>query len=43
MTGLQLEHVTKYYEEGGHKIAALQDVSLSVEQGEFVAGPIRFW
>ncbi|MFJ7745197.1 ABC transporter ATP-binding protein [Peribacillus sp. NPDC097295] len=37
MTGLKLEHVTKYYEEGGHKIAALQDVSLSVEQGEFVA------
>ncbi|MGE7121148.1 ABC transporter ATP-binding protein [Peribacillus sp. NPDC046944] len=37
MTGLQLEHVSKFYEEGGHKIAALQDVSLSVEQGEFVA------
>lgn len=37
MTGLQLEHVSKFYEEGGQKIAALQDVSLSVVQGEFVA------
>ena len=37
MTGIQLEHVSKFYEEGGQKIAALQDVSLSVVQGEFVA------
>ncbi len=35
--GLQLRHITKYYAEGSHRIAALEDVSISVEPGEFVA------
>lgn len=35
--GLKLRHITKYYAEGSHRIAALEDVSISVEPGEFVA------
>ncbi|MGO4347641.1 ABC transporter ATP-binding protein [Paenibacillus sp. MCAF9] len=35
--GLQMSEVTKYYAEGGNRIAALNHVSISVEPGEFVA------
>jgi ABC-type antimicrobial peptide transport system, ATPase component len=35
--GLQLSQITKYYEEGGNRVAALDHVSISVEPGEFVA------
>lgn len=37
MTGIQLEHVSKVYQEGHHEVVALQDVSLTVDPGEFVA------
>ena len=37
MTGIQLEHVSKVYEEGHHEVVALDDVSLTVDPGEFVA------
>lgn len=37
MTSLQLTNVSKFYEEGDTKITALNNVSLTVEQGEFVA------
>lgn len=34
---LQVEHLTKYYEIGTQAVRALEDVSFSVEAGEFVA------
>lgn len=34
---LRCEHITKTYGEGETKVAALSDVSFSVEKGEFVA------
>lgn len=37
MTSLQLKNVSKYYEEGDSKVTALHNVSLIVEQGEFIA------
>lgn len=37
MKGLQLNHVTKTYAEGNATVTALNDVSLSVAPGEFVA------
>lgn len=37
MSGIQLRDVSKYYQEGGSQITALNKVSLTVEQGEFVA------
>lgn len=37
MSGLVLKNVTKTYQEGAFKTVALQDLSLSVEQGEFIA------
>lgn len=37
MSGLVLKHVTKTYQEGEFKTIALQDLSLSVERGEFIA------
>ncbi|WP_274651322.1 ABC transporter ATP-binding protein [Paenibacillus humicola] len=36
-TGLQISNVTKYYAEGSNRISALEQVSISVELGEFVA------
>lgn len=36
-TGLQMNEVTMYYGEGNQRIKALDQVSLSVEPGEFVA------
>lgn len=35
--GLQISKVTKYYGEGINRIAALEDASIRVEPGEFVA------
>lgn len=35
--GLQISKVTKYYGEGINRIAALEDASIHVEPGEFVA------
>lgn len=35
--GLQLHNITKYYKEGNNQVAALNQVSISVEPGEFVA------
>ncbi|OAS18719.1 ABC transporter ATP-binding protein [Paenibacillus oryzisoli] len=35
--GLQISSVTKYYAEGNNRISALEQVSISVEPGEFVA------
>lgn len=37
MSGLVLKNVTKTYQEGAFKTVALQDLSLSVEHGEFIA------
>lgn len=37
MAGLILKNVTKVYQEGEFTTTALQDLSLSVEQGEFIA------
>ena len=40
---LRVEHLSKYYGEGDNRITALDDVSFSIHQGEFVAvvGPSR--
>ncbi|KRE72897.1 ABC transporter ATP-binding protein [Paenibacillus sp. Soil750] len=35
--GLQLSNITKYYSEGSNRVAALDQVSISVVPGEFVA------
>ena len=37
MTSLLLKNVSKFYKEGDTKITALNNVSLTVEQGEFIA------
>lgn len=37
MSGIQLKNVSKFYKEGDSTITALNNVSLSVEPGEFVA------
>jgi putative ABC transport system ATP-binding protein len=38
MTALiQIEHVSKFYHIGGETIRALDDISLDITQGEFVA------
>jgi putative ABC transport system ATP-binding protein len=37
MSGINFNHVSKYYQQGSNQVVALNDVSLSVEQGEFVA------
>ena len=37
MKGIQFENVSKYYQEGDRKFTALNQVSISVEPGEFVA------
>ena len=37
MTGLQLKNVSKVYQEGEFETIALNDVSLTVESGEFIA------
>ncbi len=37
MTGLVLDKVTKSFKEGDSTVQALQEVSLTVEQGEFIA------
>ena len=34
---LQMEHITKSYQDGADKNAVLDDVSLKVERGEFIA------
>lgn len=34
---LRVEHLSRYYGEGPAKVKALDDVSFSVEKGEFVA------
>ncbi|WP_135554548.1 ABC transporter ATP-binding protein [Paenibacillus cymbidii] len=36
-TGLHMSNVTKYYAEGSNRIAALDQVSITVSPGEFVA------
>ncbi|MGM9929523.1 MAG: ABC transporter ATP-binding protein [Bacillus sp. (in: firmicutes)] len=37
MSGIQLKNVSKFYKEGNTQITALNNVTLSVEPGEFVA------
>lgn len=37
MAGLQLKNVSKFYQEGEFKTTALENVSLSVKPGEFIA------
>ncbi|THE13441.1 ABC transporter ATP-binding protein [Bacillus timonensis] len=37
MNGIQFENVSKYYKEGDNTFIALNDVSISVNPGEFVA------
>lgn len=37
MTGLLLKNVSKVYKEGNEEVKAMDNVSLSIEQGEFVA------
>ena len=37
MNGLQFKNVYKYYEEGDTRITALNNVSLTVQSGEFIA------
>lgn len=37
MTLIHIESVNKYYYLGGETIKALDDISLDIEQGEFVA------
>src|SRR5689334_13229808 len=36
-TGLQIKEVTKYFTEGSNRTVALDQVSISVQPGEFVA------
>lgn len=36
-TGLEISKVSKYYGEGSNKVTALEQVSITVEPGEFVA------
>ena len=37
MTLLRVEHVEKYYGNGGNLCKALDDISFTMEQGEFIA------
>lgn len=37
MGGIQFNHVSKVYQQGDNQVIALNDVSLTVEQGEFIA------
>jgi len=37
MSGIKFNHVSKFYQQGANQVVALNDVSLSVEQGEFIA------
>ncbi len=37
MQGIQFENVSKNYQEGNRKFTALNNVSISVQPGEFVA------
>ncbi|MDQ6597818.1 ABC transporter ATP-binding protein [Bacillus salipaludis] len=37
MSGIMFNHVSKVYQQGGNQVVALSDVSLSVDQGEFIA------
>lgn len=37
MSGIKFNHVSKFYQQGENKVTALNNVSISVEQGEFVA------
>lgn len=37
MSGIQFNHVSKFYQEGENQVIALNDVSLSVSPGEFIA------
>lgn len=37
MKGIKFENVSKHYQEGDRKFTALNQVSISVEPGEFVA------
>ena len=37
MTLLRVEHVEKYYGNGGNLCKALDDISFTMEQGEFMA------
>src|SRR5689334_14365156 len=34
---IAIDHVSKIYDSGGGRVAALQDVSLSIAPGEFIA------
>ncbi|MCI8525064.1 MAG: ATP-binding cassette domain-containing protein [Oscillospiraceae bacterium] len=36
MPTITLQHVTKYYKSDGRKVPAVQDVDLTIQQGEFV-------
>jgi putative ABC transport system ATP-binding protein len=37
MSGIQLKNVSKLYQQGENQVLALDDISLTVEQGEFIA------
>ncbi|MFZ4201050.1 ABC transporter ATP-binding protein [Lysinibacillus sp. NPDC056220] len=37
MSGIQLKNVSKLYQQGGNQVLALDNISLTVEQGEFIA------
>ncbi|MFA1738074.1 ABC transporter ATP-binding protein [Lysinibacillus fusiformis] len=37
MSGIQLENVSKLYQQGENQVLALDNISLTVEQGEFIA------
>ena len=41
MSILEVQHISKTYGKGETKVNALNDVSFSVEQGEFVASSVR--
>lgn len=42
MTLIQIEHVSKHYVIGEETIRALDDISLQIDHGEFVALASRF-
>ncbi|NMD72076.1 ABC transporter ATP-binding protein [Bacillus sp. DNRA2] len=37
MSGITFNHVSKVYQQGENQVVALSDISLSVDQGEFIA------